>query len=84
MKRLLSIIAMLVIFVCMFNACGSSVEEEGKSELSMFIEVECAASWIVVYHRDTKVMYVVSNGSYNHGAFTMLVDENGLPLIWEA
>lgn len=84
MKRLLSIIVMLVICVCIFTACVSSVESENKSETSMFIEVERTSNWIVVYHRDTKVMYVVSDGTYNRGTFTMLVDENGLPLIWEA
>lgn len=49
-----------------------------------FPEVERTSNWIVVYHRETKVMYVVSDGTYNRGMFTMLVDENGLPLIWEA
>ena len=84
MKKILSIIAILVLCICTLTACVSTVESEPKNEASMFVEVERCASWIVVYHRDTKVMYVVSDGSYNRGTFTMLVDENGLPLIWEA
>lgn len=33
--------------------------------------------------KETGVMYAVSNGGYNSGTFTLLVDENGKPLIWE-
>ena len=29
-----------------------------------------------------KVMYAVSDGTYNHGNFTLLVDANGNPLLY--
>lgn len=52
-------------------------------ESSMFIEVESTYTWRIVYHKETKVMYAVSDGSYNYGTFTLLVDENGKPLLYK-
>ena len=83
MKKLLAIVLVLIMCVAMFTACGASVEEESKSDKSMFVEVEQATYWLVVYHRESKVMYVVSDGSYNRGNFTMLVNADGTPMLWE-
>lgn len=49
---------------------------------SMFIIIETTNDWKVVYHKETKVMYVVSDGVENRGNFTLLVDENGNPLLY--
>lgn len=49
----------------------------------MFVEVERTMIYRVVYHKDTKVMYTISYGTHNSGAFTLLVDENGDPMLWE-
>ena len=38
---------------------------------------------LVVADRDTKVMYAVSRGGYNCGNFTLLVDADGKPLLWD-
>lgn len=46
-------------------------------------EVEDMSTWKVVYHKKTKVMYAVSDGSYNYGTFTLLVNADGTPMIWE-
>ena len=37
----------------------------------------------IVYHKETKVMYAVSCGSYNYGNLTVLVDADGKPMLWE-
>ena len=37
----------------------------------------------VVYHRETKVMYVISFAHYNCGNFTLLVDSEGKPLLYK-
>ena len=67
--------------------CGgcqvSAVENVSTSESSMFVIVENTDFWKVVYHKETKVMYVVSKGSYNSGNFTLMVDEEGKPLLWQ-
>ena len=49
----------------------------------MFIEVEQTSAWKIVYDKETKVMYAVSFGIYNCGNFTLLVDENGNPKLWD-
>ena len=76
-------------FLCIVLLCGcssvASVEETNAAEepKSMFVLIEQSLSWKVVYHKDTKVMYVVSDGSYNRGAFTLLVNADGTPMLWE-
>lgn len=49
---------------------------------SMFVEIERGISYRIVYQEDTKVMYAVSSGNYNSGNFTLLVDENGNPMLY--
>lgn len=45
--------------------------------------IERTDYWKVVYDRETKVMYTVSCGGYNRGNFTILVDQNGNPLLYD-
>ena len=49
----------------------------------MFITVESGLDYKVVYHRDTKVMYAVSEGSSNIGTFTLLVNPDGSPMLYK-
>ncbi len=50
---------------------------------SSFVCVETTFTSKIVYHKETKVMYAVSTGGDNKGVFTVLVDENGNPMVWE-
>lgn len=77
MKKLIIIITLLL-----FTGC-TQVLTEPKEDFSRFVEVEKTESWCVVYDRSTMVMYAVSYGIYNKGTFTLLVDANGNPLLWE-
>ena len=72
----------LLCVLCLGTYGCTIVEAEETSDTSMFIEVESTSLWRVVYHKETKVMYVVSTGSYNGGTFTVLVDKYGNPLLW--
>ena len=85
MKR--KIIAMAVLACLLLTGCSNyTVEDENEQsdiKVSMFVEVEETGSWRVVYHRETKVMYVVSSYSYNSGNFTLLVNADGSPMLWE-
>lgn len=49
----------------------------------LFDFVEVTDDWMVVYHRETKVMYAVSVGSHNRGRFTVLVNPDGTPLLYK-
>lgn len=68
---------------CNYATTEKTYDTEDENIKSMFIEVEDAGLWKVVFDKETKVMYVVSNGGYNSGNFTLLVDENGNPKLWD-
>lgn len=59
----------------------NTVKEDTSS--SMFIKIETTGIWQVVYQKDTKVMYAVSYGGYNGGTFTLLVNPDGTPMLYE-
>ena len=83
-KTWIIVITILIVGILMFSiAACTSVETESKPNTSMFIQVERTYEWRVVYHRDTKVMYAVSDSDCNHGTFTLLVDADGTPMLWE-
>lgn len=86
MKKLMVIFMAIALCACLFCGCATSVTKvddyAGKST-SMFVTVEETNWWYVAYHRDTKVMYAISYGYNNSGAFTVLVNPDGTPMIWE-
>lgn len=77
MKKI--IVLMIVVLAMTLTGCS----EESTSDKSEFVIIEGADIWYVVYHKETKVMYVVSNGTYNRGTFTLLVNADGTPMLWE-
>lgn len=88
LKKLVSGAILVVLCVSVFCAifltgCCEN-HEEAEEEPSTFVIVEDShlRGYRVVYHRKTKVMYTVSCGS-NSGIFTVMVDEEGKPLLWE-
>lgn len=85
MKRF-SVIFVVLALCLSLCACGvptSVVQEQSSHGTSMFIEVEHTTYWKVVYHRDTKVMYVVSWAGEGAGVFTMLANPDGTPQLWK-
>lgn len=85
MKKILAILlatGMLSLTACAEVETVNDNNNEPK-ETSMFVEVEHTTMWKVVYHKETKVMYAVSYGSYNCGTFTVLVNPDGTPMLWE-
>ena len=82
MKRLLCLFLVLTILFGFTGCCGTIIPEENKNQevTSMFIELEafrisnggCAC---VFYHKDTKVMYIVS---YD-GVATVMLNPDGTP-----
>lgn len=87
MKRIKKIIVCLVAVLLLCGCSGvNTVDEENKtnnSVKSMFVQIEDKGTWIVVYHRETKVMYVVSDGPHSYGIFTLLVNADGTPMLYE-
>ncbi len=52
-------------------------------ENSRFVVIEETYAWSVVRDKHTGVMYVVSCGTYNIGNFTVLINPDGTPMIWD-
>ena len=76
----------ILLFAAMlFTSCNlSTVEKQPRlDESSMFVIIEKTGAWVVVYHKETKVMYAVASGPYNVGTFTLLVDREGKPLLYK-
>ena len=85
MKRIIAI-ALLSVMIFL-TGCGDmkavSDNPESDNKTSMFIVVETTTLWKIVADRKTGVMYAVSDGGYNAGNFTLLVDAEGKPLIYK-
>lgn len=70
-------------------ACGYSEMDtayDTEAEVlppSMFVEIERGGTYRIVYQKENKVMYAVSSSGYNAGNFTLLVDENGDPMLYK-
>lgn len=86
MKKIVVLILAIAIVLSMCgcnNAQTVQRESDIQEKSSMFVVLEKTMTWSVVYHRDTKVMYAVSRGSYNGGNFTVLVNVDGTPMVYE-
>ena len=83
------ILVMLVLSTMFLTGCSKtkivSVKDIQNSadDISRFMVVEETCSWLIYADRKTKVMYAVSKGTYNNGNFTVLVDADGKPLLWD-
>lgn len=79
MKRIIAIALMAL----MLTGCAKTERVEEAKDVSQFVTVESTYNWDIVYDKETGVMYAVSRGVYNQGTFTLLVDAEGKPLIYE-
>ena len=79
----------IALIALMFAGCTSIRAEAKAKEVddvddgNTFILVDADYYCWIVYHKDTKVMYAVSRSGYNAGTYTVLVNADGTPMIWE-
>lgn len=86
MKRI--IILMMLLLCLLLTGCGVKMPTANDAatndgDRSMFVLIENGVTYRIVYHRNTKVMYAISAGGYNSGNFTVMVDEEGKPLLYQ-
>lgn len=83
-KRILFVAVALTMILGLSSCAPNSVNSTAGADVpSVFVIVEETQSWRVVRHKETGVMYAVSYGSYNSGNFTLLVNADGSPMVWE-
>ena len=88
-KILCLVIAIMLMLACV--GCGDikKMETDASTKYtpastSMFVLVEEDIMYYsIVYHKETKVMYAISNGGSNLGTFTVMLDADGKPLLRE-
>lgn len=83
-KRILILLLTILLTGCASTEIESvsSLKEESGT-VSRFLVVETTTSFVIMADKETGVMYAVSNGMYNSGTFTVLLDESGKPLLYE-
>ena len=83
----LAVFLVIISIIVMFAGCTSTRAEakevDDVDDGNTFILVDADYYCWIVYHKDTKVMYAVSRSGYNAGTYTVLVNADGTPMIWE-
>lgn len=87
MKKILTI-ALIALLVMTLTGCSTGKTDEqyiseSEQDNAMFFLVSLEQSGWVIVDKTTRVMYWLSNGPYNRGTLTMLVNPDGTPRIWE-
>lgn len=82
MKKVI-LILVLVFLAVVLSGCAQTATERKPEQMSRFVQVENTAVYSVVYDKETKVMYAVSYYGSGSGVFTLLVNADGSPKLWE-
>ena len=85
---IVSIILMILLTSCTINEMESMstvfAADTREDYNNVFEQIGYNDNYYIVYHKRTKVMYVVPDGKFNSGSFTLLVNSDGTPMIYEA
>lgn len=88
-KKALALIFSAAVLSTVLIGCAGVAEAERVYDVesedlsSMFVIVESGTHWDIVYDKETKVMYAVASYGSGSGQFTLLVDKNGNPKLWD-
>lgn len=80
MKNKMIVMMLSALLLC---GCESDIELVSPQDTTRFVTLEEYFSGDVIVDTKTGVEYWRSDGSYNHGTLTVLVDADGKPLICE-
>ena len=78
-------VCIVALSVIMLTGCGNGevYGEEPSEKRFKVLDGEIFDNFYIAYDTVTGIEYSVSNGLYNHGTLTVLVDADGKPLIYE-
>lgn len=84
MKKLIALIAALLMIVSVLTACGENpgADDEAPVKEPVFVTIEEHWYYSLLYCKETGVMYWMSQGSKNVGTLTLLVNPDGSPMIY--
>ena len=83
-KKILTLIMVVTIVLGLAGYATTTAESVGSDDSSMFVVIETTTDWDIVYHKETKVMYAVGGGTTKTtGVFTVLVNADGTPMLYE-
>lgn len=77
-------VIMISAFALLLCSCQSQTTSNNID--GMFVKVGRSTQFpnvTILYDRDTKVMYSMSNYDRNYGILTLLVNADGTPKIWK-
>ena len=79
---------MIMLLATVLSGCGertiqNEAEKEQDSYDTYFIRIRSEYGGDIIYDSRTGVQYWKSEGTYNRGSLTMLVDTDGKPLIYK-
>lgn len=86
MKR---IMILLLVVMLILTGCGQTKrvyvkDAKAVTDASRFVEIEWVKyKWKILVDKETRVMYAVSDGGYNRGNFTVLINADGTPLLYD-
>lgn len=86
MKKIISVVLIITFILLLLIGCSESTKQsnnENTYEKYGFTTITHSDDYNTVYQNETKVMYVMSTSYYNRGNFTVLVDENGKPMLYK-
>lgn len=82
------VLIMIMLLTVILSGCGqrtiqNEAQKEQDSYNTYFIRISKEYGGDIVYDSRTGVQYWRSDGSYNHGTLTVLLDTDGKPLIYK-
>ena len=75
------VLCLLIVLLFLLTACSSVDKTKQEPVEEPFVVIQMYDSYLIVYYKDTKVMYSVSRTGPH--IYTLLVDAEGKPLIYE-
>ena len=84
-KIFLALVMAVVMSFGLVGCCDDSQPKmlDFRDESSPFIIVYSGDYYEIVYHKDTRVMYLMSDFDYNYGTFTVMLNADGSPMLYE-
>lgn len=77
-------LTMIILLAVILSGCGErTIQDEQDSYKTYFVGISAESGGSIVYDSRTGVQYWRSEGVYNYGTLTVLLDADGEPLIYK-